>query len=136
MLHDSGQTVLLTTHYMEEAEALCDRVAVVDHGTILAAGTQEQLKENAGAVTVVTVRFDTDLPPDFTERARLSLLPGVTRVEADGDTLRVHSSEPEGLLGTLVSAATAEGLHVRDAAEVKPSLETVFLTLTGREYRE
>ena len=136
VLHDSGQTVLLTTHYMEEAEALCDRVAVVDHGLVLAAGTQEKLKEDAGAVTVVTVRFDTPVPPTFTQRSGLDRLPGVTRVEADGDQLRVHSREPDGLLGSVVSLATAEGLHVRDASELKPSLETVFLTLTGREYRE
>ncbi|HUN31986.1 MAG TPA: ATP-binding cassette domain-containing protein [Trebonia sp.] len=136
VLHESGQTVLLTTHYMEEAEALCDRVAVIDHGKVLAFGTQEQLKDNAGADTIVTVRFDADLPSDFTERAQLSALPGVTRVEADGEQLRVFSREPEGLLGTLVSTAIAGGLHIRDASEQKPSLETVFLTLTGREYRE
>jgi ABC-2 type transport system ATP-binding protein len=136
VLHESGQTVLLTTHYMEEAEALCDRVAVIDHGKVLASGTQEQLKENAGAVTIVTVRFEEDLPSDFTERTGLALLPGVTRVEADGDQLRVFSREPEGLLGAVVSTATAESLRIRDASEQKPSLETVFLTLTGREYRE
>jgi daunorubicin resistance ABC transporter ATP-binding subunit len=136
VLHESGQTVLLTTHYMEEAEALCDRVAVIDHGKVLAFGTQEQLKENAAADTIVTVRFDADLPSDFAERTHLSVLPGVTRVEADGDQLRVFSREPEGLLGQLVSTATAEGLRIRDASEQKPSLETVFLTLTGREYRE
>jgi daunorubicin resistance ABC transporter ATP-binding subunit len=136
VLHDSGQTVLLTTHYMEEAEALCDRVAVVDHGLVLAVGTQAKLKEDAGAVTVVTVRFDAPVPSAFTERSGLDRLPGVTRVESDGDQLRVHSREPEGLLGSVVALATAEGLHVRDASELKPSLETVFLTLTGREYRE
>ncbi|HZR51317.1 MAG TPA: ABC transporter ATP-binding protein [Streptosporangiaceae bacterium] len=136
VLHDSGQTVLLTTHYMEEAEALCDRVAVVDHGLVLAAGTQEQLKEDAGAATVVTVRLDPPPPPDFHERTGLTGRPDVTRAEVTGDQLRVHSREPEGLLGTLVSLASAEGLHIRDAAEQKPSLETVFLTLTGREYRE
>src|ERR1700757_3746813 len=58
VLHEQGQTILLTTHYMEEAEALCDKVAVVDHGKVLARGTQEQLKEEAGAATIVTVRFE------------------------------------------------------------------------------
>ena len=91
VLHAQGQTILLTTHYMEEAEALCDRVAVVDHGRVLADGTVDELKENAGAVTIVTVRFE-ELVPD--------------------------------------------GLAVRDATQLKPSLETVFLNLTGREYRE
>jgi daunorubicin resistance ABC transporter ATP-binding subunit len=136
VLHSSGQTVLLTTHYMEEAEALCDRVAVIDHGQVLAFGTQEQLKADAAADTVVTVRFDCPVPADFASRTGLDELPGVTRVEADDEQLRVFSREPEGLLGSIVSLATGEGLHVRDASELKPSLETVFLTLTGREYRE
>jgi ABC-2 type transport system ATP-binding protein len=57
-------------------------------------------------------------------------------VEADGDQIRVFSADPEGLLGDLVSIGTANGLHVRDASEAKPSLETAFLALTGREYRE
>jgi ABC-2 type transport system ATP-binding protein len=136
VLHGQGQSILLTTHYMEEAEALCDRVAVVDHGLVLAEGTVEQLKEDAGAVTVVTVRFEGQLPGDFAERTGLSAHPSVTRVEAEGDQLRVFSTEPEGVLGEVISLGTAQGLHVRDAAQLKPSLETVFLTLTGREYRE
>jgi daunorubicin resistance ABC transporter ATP-binding subunit len=136
VLHSQGQTVLLTTHYMEEAEVLCDRIAVVDHGKVLAEGTLAQLKEDAGAETVVTVRFESQLPPGFAERNLLTDRPSVTRVEADGDQLRVFSRDPEGLLGEIISLGAAEGLHVRDAAQLKPSLETVFLTLTGREYRE
>jgi ABC-2 type transport system ATP-binding protein len=136
VLHAQGQTVLLTTHYMEEAELLCDRIAVVDHGKILAEGTLEQLKEDAGAETVVTVRFERQLPPGFAERNLLTDRPSVSRAEADGDQLRVFSRAPEGLLGEIVSLGASEGLHVRDAAQLKPSLETVFLTLTGREYRE
>ena len=136
VLHESGQTILLTTHYMEEAEALCDRVAVMDHGKVLAAGTVDELKEDAGAVTVVTVRYEQSIPAGLTERAGLTQRPGVTKVETDGDQVRVFSHEPEGLLGELVTMGSAQGLHVRDAAQLKPSLETVFLTLTGREYRE
>ncbi len=136
VLHDQGQTILLTTHYMEEAEALCDRIAVVDHGKILAEGTLDELKNNAGAVTVVTVRFEEAVPDGLPDRAGLLRRPGVTKVEADGDQLRVFSSDPEGLLGDLVGIGVRDGLHVRDAAQLKPSLETVFLTLTGREYRE
>ncbi len=136
VLHDSGQTVLLTTHYMEEAEALCDRVAVVDHGLILAQGTQEQLKEDAGAETIVTMRFEEPIPPDFPQRSGLDRQPNVTRAECDDATLKVFSRDPEGLLGELVALGARHGLHVLDASEAKPSLETVFLTLTGREYRE
>jgi ABC-2 type transport system ATP-binding protein len=136
VLHAQGQTILLTTHYMEEAEALCDRIAVVDHGKILAEGTLNELLADAGAQTIVTVRYEEQVPDGLAERAGLSGRPGVTKVEADGDLLRVFSAEPEGLLGDLVSIGTEHGLHVRDASQAKPSLETAFLTLTGREYRE
>jgi daunorubicin resistance ABC transporter ATP-binding subunit len=136
VLHEQGQTILLTTHYMEEAEKLCDKVAVVDHGKVLAAGTVDELKEQAGAVTVITVRYEETVPAGLSERTGLTGRPGVSKVEAEGDTLRVFSSDPEGLLGELVAIGAESGLHVRDAAQLKPSLETVFLTLTGREYRE
>jgi daunorubicin resistance ABC transporter ATP-binding subunit len=136
VLHDLGQTILLTTHYMEEAEALCDRIAVVDHGKVLACGTVDELKEGTGADTVVTVRYEDPVPPGFADHAGLADRPGVSKVEADGDQVRVFTREPDGLLGDLVTAGAADGLHVRDAAQLKPSLETVFLTLTGREYRE
>ena len=136
VLHAQGQTILLTTHYMEEAEALCDRIAVVDHGQVLALGSQDDLMAEAAAVTVVTVRYEETVPADLPERAGLTGRPGVTTVEADGDQLRVFTSEPEGLLGDLVTIGATHGLHVRDASTHKPSLENVFLTLTGREYRE
>jgi ABC-2 type transport system ATP-binding protein len=136
VLHDQGQTILLTTHYMEEAEALCDRVAVVDHGKILAEGSVDELLADSGAQTIVTVRYKEPVPDGLAERAGLAERPGVTKVEADGDQIRVFSADPEGLLGDLVSIGAANGLHVRDASEAKPSLETAFLALTGREYRE
>ena len=136
VLHEQGQTVLLTTHYMEEAEELCDRIAVVDHGRVLAEGSVDELKESAGAETVVTVRFEEQVNPDFPERMGLAARASVSSAEADGDQVRVFSREPEGLLGELVEMGAREGLHVRDATQLKPSLETVFLSLTGREYRE
>ena len=136
VLHQQGQTILLTTHYMEEAEALCDRIAVVDHGTVLAEGTLDDLLADAGAPTIVTVRYEEPVPAGLAERAGLADRPGVTKVETDGDQLRVFSGDSEGLLGDLVNIGAANGLHVRDASQVKPSLETAFLALTGREYRE
>jgi ABC-2 type transport system ATP-binding protein len=136
ILHAEGQTILLTTHYMQEAEELCDRIAVIDHGLVLAEGTLDELKTEAAAVTVVNVRYQQPVPYDMAERAGLTERPGVTKVETDGAQIRVFSSEPEGLLGDLVSIGAANGLHVRDASTQEPSLETVFLTLTGREYRE
>jgi ABC-2 type transport system ATP-binding protein len=136
VLHAEGQTILLTTHYMEEAEALCQRIAVMDHGEVLAAGTVSELKDGAGAETVITVRYEDAVPDDMTARARLADRPGISKVEAEGDYIRVFTSEPEGVLGELVTAGSAAGLTVRDASQLKPSLETVFLSLTGREYRD
>jgi len=136
VLHAQGQTILLTTHYMEEAEALCERIAVMDHGEVLASGTVNELKDGAGAETVITVRYEDAIPADLTARAGLAERRGVRKVEADGDYVRVFTREPDGVLGELVTAGSAAGLTVRDATQLKPSLETVFLSLTGREYRD
>ena len=78
-LHDEGQTILLTTHYMEEAEALCDRVAVVDHGKVLASGTIDELKDGAGADTVITVRYEGAVPDGLALRPAWKPGPGSAR---------------------------------------------------------
>jgi ABC-2 type transport system ATP-binding protein len=132
-LQADGQTILLTTHYMEEAEALCERVAVIDHGTVLASGTVAELKESTGADTVITVSYDGPAPDGV--RA-LQQRPAVSKVEVTGGQVRVFAREADGLLGELVAAGTDAGVAVTDASQLRPSLETVFLTLTGREYRE
>ena len=136
LLHGEGQTILLTTHYMEEAEALCEQVAIVDRGRVLASGTVDELKEGAGADTVITVRYDAGVPADLAIDSALRGRPGISKIESEGDQVRVFAREPEGVLGDLVTAGRRAGLSVLDAAQLKPSLETVFLTLTGREYRE
>ena len=136
VLHAQGQTILLTTHYMEEAEALCEQISVIDHGVVLASGTVNELKDGAGAETVITVRYDEPVPGGMAEMAGLAARVGVSKVEADGDYVRVFTREPDGVLGALVTAGSAAGLSVLDATQLKPSLETVFLTLTGRDYRE
>ena len=135
-LHAEGQTILLTTHYMEEADALCDRIAVVDHGEVLAAGTVDELKQGAGADTVITVRYEGAVPGGLAAATGIEGRPGVSKVESDGDQIRVFAREADGILGELVTAGSAAGLTVRDASQLQPSLETVFLSLTGREYRE
>src|SRR5579864_4062020 len=100
--HDEGQTILLTTHYMEEAEALCEQIAVMDHGEVLASGTVDELKDGAGAETVITVRYEDTVPADLAARAGLAARPGVSKMESDGDFVRVFTREPEGVLGKLV----------------------------------
>jgi hypothetical protein len=76
------------------------------------------------------------VPAGLETLSALAGRPGVSKVEADGEQVRVFAREPDGVLGELVTAGARAGLVVRDAAQLKPSLETVFLTLTGREYRE
>ncbi|RKS67857.1 ABC-2 type transport system ATP-binding protein [Actinomadura pelletieri DSM 43383] len=132
-LQAAGQTIVLTTHYMEEAEALCDRVAVVDHGEILASGTVDELKSTAGADTVITVAYDTAAPAGVRALADRD---GITKVEVNDGQVRVFASDPGGLLGELVTIGSRAGVGVTDATQLRPSLETVFLTLTGRDYRE
>src|ERR1700720_4408664 len=79
VLHAEGQTILLTTHYMEEAEALCEQISVIDHGEVLASGTVNELKESTGAETVITVRYAEPVPDGLAERAGLTERPGVTK---------------------------------------------------------
>ncbi|MFC6883060.1 MULTISPECIES: ABC transporter ATP-binding protein [Actinomadura] len=132
-LQAEGQTILLTTHYMEEAEALCDRVAVVDHGRVLASDTVDGLKGSTGADTVITVSYDGDVPDGVRALDRRD---GISKVELGEGQVRVFATAPDGLLGELVTAAASAGVTVTDASQLRPSLETAFLTLTGREYRE
>jgi ABC-2 type transport system ATP-binding protein len=133
-----GQTVLLTTHYMEEAEALADRIAILDHGRVLACDTLPGLIKATGAATVLIIGVDAEAEP--TGVARMSGtardLPGVERVEADAQQLRVFTPHPERVLPDLIRASHDAGLTLRDIQVRRPSLETIFLSLTGQEYRE
>ena len=132
-LHAAGETILLTTHYMEEADALCERIAILDHGKMLALGSPRELKEDYGAETVIVVTVDGDGRPLVAEAERIE---NVRRVEVDGSAVRVFANPADGVLVALIERAAAVSLAVRDASSQPPSLETVFLSLTGREYRE
>jgi ABC-2 type transport system ATP-binding protein len=132
-LHEDGQTILLTTHYLEEAESLCTRIGVIDHGKVVAAGTAAEIKTAAGAEAVVTVTFSGDAAQTAEIAGKLD---DVIRAEADGARLRVYAANTDGLVGELVAVGADQGLSVRDVATLEPSLETAFLNLTGREYRQ
>ena len=132
-LRKEGITVLLTTHYMEEADQLSDRVAIIDHGRVLALGSPEKLKQTFGAHTVFDLKLKSNegLEPVL---ARLKAREDVSGVEITPEGLRVIGSGADGLLPEIVSAASGHGL--RDLAIAEPSLETVFIQLTGRDLRE
>jgi ABC-2 type transport system ATP-binding protein len=133
-LHDDGQTILLTTHYMEEADEFCDRVAIMDHGKILALDTPAELKASIGAGRIVIVSATGDLPKladvlvAGVEGARQSRI-----VEG-----RIHLSvdDSSGLLPRIIDAAEAAGSSVNDLSVTEPTLESVFINLTGKDLRE
>jgi ABC-2 type transport system ATP-binding protein len=132
-LKEQNITVLMTTHYMEEAEALCDRVAIIDHGKILVEDTPERLKNGLGIQTV----YGLDVQHvDQREQlaSKLRAVSDVSSVETTSTGVRVYTQGAEGLLSTIVTEAQAYGL--RDISISEPSLETVFIHLTGRELRE
>jgi ABC-2 type transport system ATP-binding protein len=130
-LRAEGITVLLTTHYMEEADRLSDRVAIIDHGRVLVVGTPEELKRRVGAETVVELEVER---AEEGLRAAVAALPAVREVQPTGSGFRVLASSPDGLLPRVVELAVPYGL--RDVAVHEPTLETVFIQLTGRDLRE
>jgi ABC-2 type transport system ATP-binding protein len=132
-LRQEGITVVLTTHYMEEADELCDRVAIIDHGKILVEDTPANLKSSVGAQKVYELHLrDLQGIPALT--SSLKILDGVSKVEPTPDGVRVLAHGADGLLSEVVSAANPFGL--RDMSITETSLETVFIHLTGRELRE
>ncbi len=132
-LHEEGITVLLTTHYMEEADSLSDRLAIIDHGRVLALGSPQKLKETFGAQTIFDLKLKSQdgLEPLV---ATLRKHKDVTSAEITPEGLRVIAANSDGLLPKLVKASTGHGL--RDLQIAEPSLETVFIRLTGRDLRE
>ena len=132
-VRERGQTILLTTHQMEEADTLCDRVAIMDHGRIVALDTPAGLKASVGAARIATLILAGAAGP---LRERLAAVQGVTDVRVEAHVARVYASRTAGLVGDLVNTVAAAGAEVTDLSVAETSLETVFLTLTGRELRE
>ncbi len=133
-LHAEGQTILLTTHYMEEADELCDRLAIIDHGHLLALGTPEELKKATGADTIVTVIASGDL--DALGEIFRQEVPGLEAVTQFESHLILATKAQQGLLPTVFGIADAHGFDVSDVSVSEPSLETVFINLTGKDLRE
>jgi ABC-2 type transport system ATP-binding protein len=133
-LHAEGQTILLTTHYMEEADSVCDRVAIMDHGRFLAVDTAKALKESVDADTIVTVTA----PGDLNSFAKLlqSQVHGATRSQILDSTIQLHVKGTSGILPRVVAVAEQGGFNITDLSIAEPTLETVYINLTGKELRE
>jgi len=132
-LNAEGQTILLTTHYMEEADQLCDRVAIIDHGSLLALDTPEQLKRSTGIDTIVTIKATGDLDGFSTA---LTAIEGASSVRPIEKGLELHVSTSDRLLARVVSCAEQAHVDIQDLSVTEPTLETVFIALTGKELRD
>jgi ABC-2 type transport system ATP-binding protein len=127
----SGVTVVLTTHYMEEADEMCDRIAIIDHGEVLVVDTPEKLKARDASDTIICLQVTRDQDALV---GRLRDLPGVHSVEARDGELRIKLAGTPETISSVIAAASEYGLS--DTSIAKPSLETVFIDLTGRDLRE
>jgi ABC-2 type transport system ATP-binding protein len=133
-LHGEGQTILLTTHYMEEADELCNRLAIIDRGRLLALGPPGELKRSTGVDTIVTVQATGDL--DELAKVLEHEVPGAqqaTRVDAN---VVVELRNQDGVLPIVFNVAERHGFEVSDLSINEPTLETVFINLTGKDLRE
>jgi ABC-2 type transport system ATP-binding protein len=133
-LNADGQTVLLTTHYMEEADQLCQRLAIIDHGKILALDTPAALKRSVGADTIVTVAADGDLA--LLAKLLTERVAGAHGADVQGGTVVLTTSGNDRLLPAVVVAAENAGVDLTDLKIAEPTLETVFIHLTGKDLRD
>ena len=126
-----GRTTMLTTHYMDEAEALCDRLAILDHGKILRSGTPAELIAGLGIPSVVELTFDGTAPDPASFAARLG-----SPVAARGDIWEIPTPDPKALLPRLFATIESARLDYNQVHVRRATLEDVFLQLTGRSLRE
>lgn len=132
---DRGRTVVVTTHYMDEAERLCDRVAVIDHGKVIAEGTPAELIARVGGEHVI----DLDIAPDSPVRPApeaLKALPTVNAVREEGDRVTLTAAEPHRALPALLDLLRTAGVKIAGLTTRTATLEDVFVTLTGRHLRD
>ena len=132
-LHAEGETIVLTTHYMEEAERLAERVAIMDRGNLLALDTPDRLRRLVGGGWIVVLNAEGDL-----DRLAECLrdVPGVVEATPGDDEVRVLLKEADGAVAAVVDTANADPFSLRSLSVVEASLETVFINLTGKELRE
>jgi ABC-2 type transport system ATP-binding protein len=133
-LHAEGQTILLTTHYMEEADTLCDRLAIMDHGRIMAIDTSKNLKELVAADNIVRISAAGDL--DALASILKDRIEGVTMSQRIDSAIQLHVKGPNGVLPKVISVAEQVGFNITDISVTEPTLETVFIKLTGKELRD
>jgi ABC-2 type transport system ATP-binding protein len=131
MIKAKGKTIVITTHYMDEAEVLCDRVAIMDHARIIALDATEKLLANSGVGSRIELVTTSSIPDDA-----LRALPAVLAVDRDGPAASLTTSDPQPTLNALFSLERAGTLTMRNLNVRRPTLEDVFLKLTGHTLRD
>lgn len=131
-LGQRGKTVLLTTHYMEEAERLCDRVAIFDHGKVIALGTPRELIASLGAEHVIEIRLSDDSPTKAESWEWLKSLPAVEKVDVRFPNVTMTATQPHRVLASLFQELGRRELELAELTTRHASLEDVFVKLTGR----
>lgn len=132
-LNEMGCTIIYTSHYMEEVEEICTKIAIMDHGKVIAEGTKEELKSiitDSNSV-LITVKDAT-----IVDGERLKEIQGVKTVEIDENTVKISSQKELNNLDKLILYFTSNKIHIKNIESKGPDLETVFLTLTGRKLRD
>ena len=130
-LRRRGKALLYTTHYMEEAERLCDRIVIVDHGKVVASDTLAGIERLLPATQVLEIELD-----GLADLVALQALPGIDGVTQEGGLLRAGVADLGRSAPALLAALAASGRRVNRVASARPGLEDVFLSLTGRQLRD
>jgi ABC-2 type transport system ATP-binding protein len=133
-LHAEGQTILLTTHYMEEADQLCDRLAIVDHGHLLALDTPTALKRSVDADTMISISAEGDL--DSLAGLLQQGVQGAENVQRVDGSVNVGVRGSRAALRDVIAVAERGGYTITDVSVSEPTLETVFIQLTGKDLRD
>ncbi|MEH7547940.1 MULTISPECIES: ABC transporter ATP-binding protein [Bacillaceae] len=132
-LNDMGCTVIYTSHYMEEVEEICSRIAIVDHGKVIAEGTKEQLKAIITDTKDILIEVKNS---ENLDEASLKEIKGVNSVSIEENVVKINSQSEVNNLNQIIQFFINRGKEIRSLQELAPNLETVFLTLTGRNLRD
>jgi ABC-2 type transport system ATP-binding protein len=127
--------VLYTTHYMEEAQELSDRVGIIDHGELIALGTQAELTQQVGEMETLILHVDAAEDPQALVEA-VKTTPTVLCAEAIDSAVTLVAPSAEDILAEVITRANARGIKIRTLEIQEPNLEAVFLQLTGRALRD
>jgi ABC-2 type transport system ATP-binding protein len=130
VLHNEGRTIVMTTHYMDEADKLCDRIAIVDRGELLELDTPQALKQRAPGGTLVELTLSGEADKVL---GAVRTIDGVLRVESTKHTLRVYSDRGGRVISPVIDVVEASGVVVTNISLTEPSLETLFVSRTGRK---